>query len=40
MSWLKRVYATLFAGRAHNVFDEEMQFHLDQRTADYVRNGM
>ncbi len=39
MGWFERLHGTLAGGR-DEVFDEEMRFHLDQRTDEYVRRGM
>src|SRR6478735_1118680 len=38
MGWVQRLRNT-FSGIEHN-FDEERRFHLDERTDEYVRNGM
>jgi len=40
MSWLRRLRGTVFGRGSDAAFDEEMRFHLDERTAEYVRRGM
>src|SRR5262245_6241390 len=39
MGWLQRLRGTIVGGR-DDMFDEEMRFHVDQRTEEYVRRGM
>ena len=39
MGILSRLRGTFFGGR-DDVFDEEMRFHVDARTDEYVRRGM
>jgi predicted permease len=39
MGILRRLRGTFFGGR-DDVFDEEMRFHVDARTDEYVRRGM
>src|SRR5437899_1037916 len=39
MGILGRLRGTFFGGRNH-VFDEEMRFHVDARTDEYIRRGM
>src|SRR5258706_14412409 len=38
MGWVRRLRTT-FSGTGGD-FDEERRFHLDERTAEYVRSGM
>ena len=40
MTWLRRLYRTLFSRAASREFDEEVRFHIDTRTDDHVRSGM
>ncbi len=40
MGWLRRFGATLAGSRLDDRLDEELRFHLDQRTEDLVRRGM
>src|SRR4051812_16901362 len=40
MGWLRRLRGTLFGKWGDAVFDEEMRFHLDERTDEYIRRGM
>jgi predicted permease len=39
MGWFERLHGTIVGGR-DELFDEEMRFHLDQRTEEYMRRGM
>jgi predicted permease len=39
MGWLQRLRGTIVGGR-DEVFDEEMRFHIDARTEEFVRGGM
>ena len=39
MSWISRIANALCTGRAAADLDEELQFHLDERAADLVREG-
>lgn len=38
MGWVRRLRGTL--SRKEGDFDEERRFHIDERTGEYVRNGM
>ena len=40
MSWFSRIANALRSGRAASDLTDELQFHLDQRTADLVRRGL
>jgi predicted permease len=40
MGWLRRLRSTFFSPRLQRHLDEELQFHIDERTAEYVRDGM
>jgi predicted permease len=40
MGWLRRLRGSMFGAPTDDVFDEEMRFHLDARTDDYIRRGM
>jgi hypothetical protein len=40
MVWLRRLRTTLFGSAAERGIDEELRFHLDERTEEYVRAGM
>jgi len=39
MGWFERLHGTIAGGR-DDVFDEEMRFHVDARTEEYIRRGM
>src|SRR5262245_66142620 len=39
MGWIRRFRNTLFPSAADAEFAEEAQFHLEQRTRDYVAQG-
>jgi predicted permease len=39
MGWFERLHGTIGGGR-DDVFDEEMRFHVDARTEEYMRRGM
>src|SRR5439155_10002445 len=38
MGWVRRLRTTF--SRSEGDFDEERRFHIDERTDEYVRNGM
>ncbi len=40
MGWLRRLRTTVFGSEHDDGFDAEARFHLDQRTAEYIRDGM
>ena len=40
MSWLSRVVNVVRRNRVNRDLDEEMQFHIDSRSDELVRNGM
>jgi predicted permease len=40
MAWFRRLRSTFVGSRMEKEFDEETVFHLEQRTAEYVRDGM
>src|SRR5262249_41620787 len=40
MVWLRRLRTTLFGGADEPGIDEELRFHLDERTQEYVQAGM
>jgi hypothetical protein len=40
MGWLRRLRGTLVHSSLEERLDEEMRFHLDERTDEYVRRGM
>ena len=39
MGWFERLHGTIGGGR-HDIFDEEMRFHVEARTEEYIRRGM
>ena len=40
MGWLRRLRGTIGRSRVDDRLDEEMRFHLQERTDEYVRSGM
>src|SRR5436190_23489925 len=40
MGWLRRLRGSIFGAPVDEMFDEEMRFHLDARTDEYIRRGM
>src|SRR3954462_7006671 len=40
MGWIHRLRSTLFGSTVSDTFDEEVRFHLEERTAQNVRLGM
>src|SRR5216684_528419 len=40
MSWTKRLRATFRKGTPEDAIDEELQFHLEMRTKEFVASGM
>ncbi len=40
MGWLRRLGSTFTRSSMEGELDEEMRFHLEQRTAEYVKQGM
>ena len=40
MGWLRRLGSTVVGKRLERMLDEEMRFHVDERTDEYVRAGM
>ena len=40
MGWLRRLGSTVVGKRLERTLDEEMRFHVDERTDEYVRAGM
>jgi predicted permease len=40
MGWLRRLRDTLVGSRFDDHLDEELRFHIDQRTDDFIRRGM
>src|SRR5467141_906934 len=40
MSWTKRLRATFRKGTLEDAIDEELQFHLEMRTREFVASGM
>ena len=40
MGWLRRLGSTIVGKRLERTLDEEMRFHVDERTDEYVRAGM
>jgi putative ABC transport system permease protein len=40
VGWLRRIRSTIVGNRLDRTLDEEMRFHLDERTDDFVRAGM
>jgi putative ABC transport system permease protein len=40
MSWTKRFRATVRKGKLEDAIDEELQFHLEMRTREFVASGM
>ena len=40
MGWLRRLRSTVLRSRQQLDIDEELRFHLEQRTAEFVRDGM
>ena len=40
MGWLRRFGDTLVGSRVGETLDEELRFHLDERTDEYIRRGM
>jgi putative ABC transport system permease protein len=39
MSWISRITNAFRAGRAADDLDDELQFHLEQRAAELIRDG-
>ena len=40
MGWLRRLRGTLFGSSVEATLDEELRFHVNERTDDLIRNGM
>ncbi|HEV8210561.1 MAG TPA: ABC transporter permease [Vicinamibacterales bacterium] len=40
MGWVRRLRGTFSNSDSESDFDEERRFHIDERTEEYVRNGM
>src|SRR4051812_27807447 len=40
MGWVRRLRSTLIGSDVGHDFEEEMRFHLDERTAENIRLGM
>ena len=40
MGWLRRLRGTVVWSKAEDGLDEEMRFHLDERTEQYVGQGL
>ena len=40
MGWVRRLRSTFVGSHVGHDFDEEMRFHLDERTAENIRLGM
>jgi len=38
LGWIRRLRSSL--SPTHDTFDEEARFHLDERTAEFIRRGM
>jgi putative ABC transport system permease protein len=40
VGWLRRLRGTIIGSRAEEDLDDEIRFHLDERTDEYVRHGL
>ena len=40
MGWIARLRSTLSGSKVDHTLDEEVRFHLDERTEEFVRRGM
>ena len=40
MGWFRRLWNTLPHSRVDDTFDEETRFHLEQRTTEYIDQGL
>ena len=40
MGWMRRLRTTVLGSRASSNFDDEVRFHLAERTDEYIRHGL
>ena len=40
MGWFRRLRGTIIGSPMEDRLDEEMRFHVDERTEEFVRRGM